>query len=109
MTIIDLESRGIPIGRSPEVSLRNNHAQYIVTWYVALAPPFAGNRYSDKTQVFLVLGHIRHVLHVGQETSTRHGPSTAPAQKILDPSQAISVSCSPSPSGFRSRRRFLDG
>ncbi|KAF4583099.1 surfeit locus 1 [Ophiocordyceps camponoti-floridani] len=33
MTIIDLESRGIPIGRSPEVSLRNNHAQYIVTWY----------------------------------------------------------------------------
>lgn len=28
------ESKGIPIGRSPEVHLRNNHAQYIFTWYV---------------------------------------------------------------------------
>ncbi|RDI89704.1 hypothetical protein Vi05172_g742 [Venturia inaequalis] len=27
------EARGIPIGRSPEVHLRNNHAQYIFTWY----------------------------------------------------------------------------
>jgi surfeit locus 1 family protein len=29
------EARGIPIGRSPEVHLRNNHAQYIFTWYVS--------------------------------------------------------------------------
>jgi surfeit locus 1 family protein len=28
------EERGIPIGRAPEVNLRNNHAQYIFTWYV---------------------------------------------------------------------------
>ncbi|QDS68071.1 hypothetical protein FKW77_009894 [Venturia effusa] len=27
------EAKGIPIGRSPEVHLRNNHAQYIFTWY----------------------------------------------------------------------------
>ncbi|KAK2783263.1 surf-like protein [Onygenales sp. PD_12] len=27
------EARGIPIGRAPEVNLRNNHSQYIVTWY----------------------------------------------------------------------------
>lgn len=27
------EEAGIPIGRAPEVNLRNNHAQYIFTWY----------------------------------------------------------------------------
>ncbi|KAI8215743.1 Cytochrome oxidase assembly protein shy1 [Colletotrichum sp. SAR 10_86] len=31
--IVDLKSRGIPIGRAAEVNLRNNHAQYIFTWY----------------------------------------------------------------------------
>lgn len=30
----DRESKGIPIGRAAEVNLRNNHLQYIVTWYV---------------------------------------------------------------------------
>ncbi len=29
----DRESRGIPIGRPAEVNLRNNHTQYIFTWY----------------------------------------------------------------------------
>ncbi len=28
----DRESKGIPIGRAPEVNLRNNHFQYIFTW-----------------------------------------------------------------------------
>ncbi|KAJ5118630.1 hypothetical protein N7448_010335 [Penicillium atrosanguineum] len=27
------EAKGIPIGRAAEVNLRNNHAQYIFTWY----------------------------------------------------------------------------
>ncbi|KAI1939403.1 surf-like protein [Ophidiomyces ophidiicola] len=27
------EASGIPIGRAPEVNLRNNHTQYIFTWY----------------------------------------------------------------------------
>ncbi|KAI0011403.1 SURF1-domain-containing protein [Xylariaceae sp. FL0662B] len=30
---IDMETKGIPIGRPAEVNLRNNHAQYIFTWY----------------------------------------------------------------------------
>ncbi|KAI1766782.1 SURF1-domain-containing protein [Hypoxylon sp. FL1150] len=30
---IDMQSKGIPIGRPAEVNLRNNHAQYIFTWY----------------------------------------------------------------------------
>ena len=30
----DREAKGIPIGRPPEVNLRNNHTQYIFTWYV---------------------------------------------------------------------------
>ncbi len=27
------EEKGVPIGRASEVNLRNNHAQYIFTWY----------------------------------------------------------------------------
>ncbi|KAI1392556.1 SURF1-domain-containing protein [Hypoxylon trugodes] len=30
---LDMENKGIPIGRPAEVNLRNNHAQYIFTWY----------------------------------------------------------------------------
>ncbi|KAK5136149.1 hypothetical protein LTR08_003986 [Meristemomyces frigidus] len=29
----DRESKGVPIGRPPEVNLRNNHTQYIFTWF----------------------------------------------------------------------------
>ncbi|EON67721.1 hypothetical protein W97_06864 [Coniosporium apollinis CBS 100218] len=29
----DREARGVPIGRAAEVNLRNNHTQYIFTWY----------------------------------------------------------------------------
>jgi surfeit locus 1 family protein len=28
-----MEAKGIPIGKPAEVNLRNNHAQYIFTWY----------------------------------------------------------------------------
>ncbi|KAH7037117.1 SURF1 family-domain-containing protein [Microdochium trichocladiopsis] len=33
MQVIDYQNKGIPIGRAAEVNLRNNHAQYIFTWY----------------------------------------------------------------------------
>ena len=33
LTAYDRESKGIPIGRPAEVNLRNNHTQYIFTWY----------------------------------------------------------------------------
>ncbi|KAK5998889.1 Cytochrome oxidase assembly protein shy1 [Cladobotryum mycophilum] len=33
MKMVDYEARGIPFGRAAEVNLRNNHAQYIFTWY----------------------------------------------------------------------------
>ncbi|KAF5878819.1 putative cox1 assembly protein [Botrytis fragariae] len=33
----DRAARGIPIGRPAEVNLRNNHAQYIFTWYALAA------------------------------------------------------------------------
>lgn len=32
---MDREAKGIPIGRAAEVNLKNNHSQYIFTWYVA--------------------------------------------------------------------------
>ncbi|KAL1875141.1 hypothetical protein VTK73DRAFT_10278 [Phialemonium thermophilum] len=31
--VYDYTARGIPLGRPAEVNLRNNHAQYIFTWY----------------------------------------------------------------------------
>lgn len=34
--MVDYETRGIPFGRPAEVNLRNNHAQYIFTWYVLI-------------------------------------------------------------------------
>ena len=33
----DREAKGVPIGRPAEVNLRNNHAQYIFTWYALSA------------------------------------------------------------------------
>lgn len=33
LQVYDMEAKGIPIGKPAEVSLRNNHAQYIFTWY----------------------------------------------------------------------------
>ncbi|KAI1077472.1 SURF1-domain-containing protein [Whalleya microplaca] len=33
MQAVEMANKGIPIGRPPEVNLRNNHAQYIFTWY----------------------------------------------------------------------------
>ncbi|OJJ34211.1 hypothetical protein ASPWEDRAFT_113743 [Aspergillus wentii DTO 134E9] len=32
LEFMDREAKGIPIGRAPEVNLRNNHGQYILTW-----------------------------------------------------------------------------
>ncbi|CAH0039642.1 unnamed protein product [Clonostachys solani] len=33
LKMVDFEARGIPYGRAAEVALKNNHAQYIFTWY----------------------------------------------------------------------------
>ncbi|KAJ9155334.1 SURF1-like protein [Pleurostoma richardsiae] len=33
LQVYDYQARGVPIGRPAEVNLRNNHAQYIFTWY----------------------------------------------------------------------------
>ena len=35
LTNYEREPKGVPIGRAPTVNLRNNHTQYIFTWYVA--------------------------------------------------------------------------
>lgn len=43
MQMIDYETRGIPFGRPAEVNLRNNHAQYIFTWYTL--PPSSPDRF----------------------------------------------------------------
>ncbi|OAA60567.1 cox1 assembly protein [Niveomyces insectorum RCEF 264] len=33
LQVYDMEAKGVPIGKPAEVNLRNNHAQYIFTWY----------------------------------------------------------------------------
>ncbi|KAF2170347.1 hypothetical protein M409DRAFT_64121 [Zasmidium cellare ATCC 36951] len=33
LTSYDRMAKGVPIGRTPEVNLRNNHTQYIFTWF----------------------------------------------------------------------------
>ncbi|KAG5974084.1 hypothetical protein E4U58_003684 [Claviceps cyperi] len=43
----DFEARGIPYGRAAEVTLRNNHAQYIFTWY--------GLTFATTIMLFMVL------------------------------------------------------
>ena len=51
------EARGIPIGRAPEVNLRNNHTQYIFTWYVH--PSFSGHLVSHySSQVLISRCHL---------------------------------------------------
>jgi len=37
MGTLDRQAKGIPIGRPAEVNLRNNHTQYIFTWYALAA------------------------------------------------------------------------
>lgn len=39
LTNYEREPKGIPIGRAPTVNLRNNHTQYIFTWFVTFTPP----------------------------------------------------------------------
>jgi surfeit locus 1 family protein len=47
MQMVDYEARGIPYGRAAEVNLRNNHAQYIFTWYVTSLIPTPSSRVSN--------------------------------------------------------------
>ena len=42
LTAYDREAKGIPIGRAAEVNLRNNHTQYIFTWYVTTSSILSG-------------------------------------------------------------------
>lgn len=49
---LDAEAAGKPIGRAAEVNIRNNHLQYIVTWFVSL-PLLA--RYMHTTDVLSTL------------------------------------------------------
>jgi surfeit locus 1 family protein len=64
----DREARGIPIGRPAEVNLRNNHTQYIFTWYVQTTSlaPFMLNSH----QVRPCGSHVSHVMDGYQETSS---------------------------------------
>ena len=74
----DREAKGIPIGRAAEVNLRNNHTQYIFTWYVGSPFPLAFSLYLHYTpmligaQVFFGVRHIRYAVDGGAQTPKRY-------------------------------------
>lgn len=57
----DREAAGIPIGRAADVNLRNNHTQYIFTWYGShhLSPPPLS---LTTTKVLPLTGHFNNAL-----------------------------------------------
>lgn len=57
MQMVDYERRGIPFGRIAEVNLRNNHAQYIFTWYAKLLALSFRDIPNSKTGTDLPLQH----------------------------------------------------
>ena len=66
-------ARGIPIGRSPTVDVRNSHVSYIVTWYAnssVLSLPQLMNR---SQQVLAVCVYDCHVLASATKATTDDG------------------------------------
>ncbi len=65
--------KGIPIGRPAEVNLRNNHTQYIFTWYVvALKCMYCSREYgltNCHCQVCAFLRNVNHALDGPQEAA----------------------------------------
>jgi surfeit locus 1 family protein len=80
---IDNEFKGIPISRAAEVNIRNNHLQYIFTWFVAyVLENFNGiirviyrtrpqklTGYSKTQKVWTLCRHHDNVLHPCQEAT----------------------------------------
>ena len=95
--MMDYEARGIPFGRPAEVNLRNNHAQYIFTWYVR-AKRDSSSIYlqrntkdearkqrrrsegsiiltnSSDSQVRVEHRHVNHAVHGAQKAAVQHCP-----------------------------------
>jgi hypothetical protein len=69
MQTLDMQTKGMPIGRPAEVNLRNNHAQYIFTWYGDRRFPVLQHRANVLLQVWPCLGHVNHVLHGRKEAA----------------------------------------
>ena len=77
----DREAKGRPIGRVAEVNLRNNHTQYIFTWYVQWCPSLYVITHCS-SQVFVICGHVADDVD-GVETETLRQRETGPPQHEL--------------------------
>ncbi len=114
----DREAAGIPIGRPAEVNLRNNHTQYIFTWYVkpvgylcvpkdmfscAERPKIHQNSAHQVIQVRSVRRNSNHVL-AGSEKATIRDHSQSPPKQRVVVSGYHSTSSSPSPSTIAGSR-----
>jgi hypothetical protein len=96
--MVDFEARGIPYGRAAEVNLKNNHAQYIFTWYIQNAKP--RSRLSllanSSKQVQLGCGHLHHALHGHQEAFIRNSPSCQTQQRSVVKQKQLIIPTVPS-------------
>lgn len=80
LTNYEREPKGIPIGRAPTVNLRNNHTQYIFTWFVPIH--FVLYTAADCEQVRAKLRDINHVLDGRKEANVRHA-TKSPTQRRM--------------------------
>lgn len=77
LTNYEREPKGVPIGRAPTVNLRNNHTQYIFTWYVPRCSFLLVFLYFRLPNLYLgqvrvELRHVNHVLDGRQEAYLRY-------------------------------------
>lgn len=78
-TAMDREEKGIPIGRAAECTLRNQHAQYIFTWYVVAICGDTTNIDVHDLQVLLSICDIDHAMD-GSEEEARSKREAGPTQ-----------------------------
>lgn len=76
------EPKGIPVGRAPTVNLRNNHTQYIFTWYVPVPLPIHPAD-ANTTKVRPEPRYIRHVLDGRQEAHIWHAKTRPPQRRLV--------------------------
>lgn len=102
------ETAGIPIGRAPEVNLRNNHLQYVFTWYVILTfkgiPALLPGVILTPSQVWPFLCNSYNAVDGGAQAAQRGG-QTSPAEQelvvialpFLFPSVSMPYTCNNTP------------
>lgn len=81
----DREAKGIPIGRAAEVNLRNNHTQYIFTWYhFPDDSPFWFLSPLTLAQVFSVVSNVHYAVDGCEKALIGRQEKSSPKQRVVD-------------------------